>query len=280
MACSPSYAAERLQARRRAGRDDAERHVLHPAGSDAGQAIRRGRGRIGDHPGAVHPEHGAGNRAGKHRCTDLRQSPDLDDHVPGRTGGPEEPFPDRFQLIHVLGQEITEVEMLSGRLDVERLGRILDTILPVEDVDEWFLCGPLAMTDAVRGVLLERAVDAAHVHRELFHVGAPVPRRRPSADSGTTAAGLEGDRHPGRPVAGLTLPRDGDSILDETLRARSDAPYACKNAVCGTCRARVVEGKVEMDSNYALEPDELQRGFVLTCQSHPVTDRVVVDFDQ
>ena len=78
----------------------------------------------------------------------------------------------------------------------------------------------------------------------------------------------------------FTLPRDGDSVLDETLRARSDAPYACKNAVCGTCRAKVVEGKVEMDSNYALEPDELARGYVLTCQSHPVTDRVTVDFDQ
>ena len=84
-------------------------------------------------------------------------------------------FPERFQLVHVLGQEMTEVEMLSGRLDVERLGRILDTIVPVDDVDEWFLCGPLAMTDSVRGVLLERDVDTAHVHRELFHVGAPSP---------------------------------------------------------------------------------------------------------
>ena len=78
----------------------------------------------------------------------------------------------------------------------------------------------------------------------------------------------------------FTLPRDGDSVLDETLRARSDAPYACKNAVCGTCRAKVVEGKVEMDSNYALEPDEIARGYVLTCQAHPTTDTLTVDFDQ
>ena len=78
----------------------------------------------------------------------------------------------------------------------------------------------------------------------------------------------------------FTLPRDGDSVLDEMLRVRSDAPYACKNAVCGTCRAKVVEGKVEMDSNYALEPDEVARGYVLTCQAHPVTDRVIVDYDQ
>jgi ring-1,2-phenylacetyl-CoA epoxidase subunit PaaE len=78
----------------------------------------------------------------------------------------------------------------------------------------------------------------------------------------------------------LTVPRDGDCILDATLRVRSDAPFACKNAVCGTCRARVTEGRVEMDANYALEPDELRRGFILTCQAHPVTDRVVVDFDR
>ena len=112
-------------------------------------------------------------------------------------------FPERFQLIHVLGQEMTEVEMLSGRLDVERLGRILDTIVPVDDVDEWFLCGPLAMTDSVRGVLLERDVDTAHVHRELFHVGAPITRRRPAADPGTPVTGIEGHRHPGRPIADL-----------------------------------------------------------------------------
>jgi ring-1,2-phenylacetyl-CoA epoxidase subunit PaaE len=189
-------------------------------------------------------------------------------------------FPERFQLVHVLGQEMTEVEMLSGRLDVERLGRILDTIIPVDDVDEWFLCGPPAMTDSVRGVLLERDVDTAHVHRELFHVGAPVTRRRPTTDPGAPATGSKVTVIlDGRSLT-FTLPRDGDSVLDETLRARSDAPYACKNAVCGTCRAKVIEGKVEMDSNYALEPDEVARGYVLTGQAHPVTDKVTVDFDQ
>ena len=189
-------------------------------------------------------------------------------------------YPERFQLIHVLGQEMTEVQMLSGRLDVERLGRILDTVVPVDDVDEWFLCGPLAMTDSVRGVLLERDVDSAHVHRELFHVGAPIARRRPVADAAVPVMGSKVTVIlDGRSLT-FTLPRDGDSVLDETLRARSDAPYACKNAVCGTCRAKVVEGKVEMDSNYALEADEIARGYVLTCQAHPVTDRLTVDFDQ
>lgn len=189
-------------------------------------------------------------------------------------------YPARFQLIHVLGQEMTEVEMLSGRLDVERFSRILDTILPVDDVDEWFLCGPLAMTDSIRSVLLQRGVAETLVHRELFHVGAPIPKRRPAATAGTAAVGSEVTvLLDGRSLT-FILPQDGDSILDETLRARPDAPFACKNAVCGTCRAKVVEGKVKMDSNYALEPNEIARGYVLSCQAHPVTDRVVVDFDQ
>ena len=187
-------------------------------------------------------------------------------------------FPARFHLMHVLGHEMTEVELLSGRLDVDRFDRILDTILPVDDVDDWFLCGPLALTDTVRGVLLDRGVDPDHVHRELFHVGA-VPRRRTAAPEVPVSGASVTVILDGRSVD-LTVPADGDSILDATLQVRSDAPFACKNAVCGTCRARVMQGRVEMDANYALEPDEVARGFVLTCQSHPVTDRVIVDFDQ
>ena len=190
-------------------------------------------------------------------------------------------YPDRFQLLHVLVQEASEVEMLSGRLDLDRLHRILDTVLPVEDVDEWFLCGPLTMTDTVRGALLQREVDPAHVHRELFHVGSsPAPQRPPAASRATEGAGsavtvlLDGR------ATTFTLPRDGVSVLAATLEARPDAPFACTNGVCGTCRARVVEGEVTMDSNYALEPEELARGMVLTCQSHPLSDRLTVDYDQ
>ncbi len=188
-------------------------------------------------------------------------------------------YPDRFELIHVIGQESTDVEMLSGRLDVERLGRILDSILPVDDVDDWFLCGPLDMTDAVRGVLAERAVEKSHVHRELFHVGAPAVRRTAAPSAGSENSSTVTVSLDGRSLD-FALARDGEAILDDLLRVRPDAPFACKNAVCGTCRAKVTEGRVEMDSNYALEPDELARGYVLTCQSHPVTERVVVDYDQ
>jgi len=190
-------------------------------------------------------------------------------------------YPERFQLFHVLDQEAQDVELFSGRLDADRLGRILDILVPVEDVDEWFLCGPMPMTDAVREVLLGRGADAGHVHRELFHAGTPAAgSRRPSVSEAAPTTGatvtvlLDGRSQK------FMLPTDGDSILDATLRTRPDVPYACKNAVCGTCRAKVVQGEVAMDANYALEPNEVAAGFVLTCQAHPISDQVTVDYDQ
>ena len=187
-------------------------------------------------------------------------------------------YPSRFQLLHVLAREATDVELLSGRLDGQRLDRILDTLLPVPDVDEWFLCGPLPMTDAVREWLLRRGADPAQVHRELFHLGAPPPAPvpRPAGDVGGAEVRVMLD---GRALT-LRVPPDGESILEATLRVRPDAPYACKNAVCGTCRARLLDGTVRMDSNYALEPDEVARGYVLTCQSHPTSPKVSVDYDR
>jgi ring-1,2-phenylacetyl-CoA epoxidase subunit PaaE len=195
-------------------------------------------------------------------------------------------YPDRFQLIHVLDEEPVDVEILSGRLDAGRLGRILDHLVLPEDVDEWFLCGPLPMTDVAREVLLGYGTDDQHIHRELFFVGPPpaAGSRAPALETVVPAA----DHETGAEVTVLldgrsqtfVLPEDGASILDATLRYRADAPFACKNGVCGTCRAKVVEGKVRMDANYALEPVDVAAGYALACQSHPAADRVVLDFDQ
>lgn len=191
-------------------------------------------------------------------------------------------YPDRFQLIHVLDEEPLDVEILSGRLDADRLGRILDHLVLPDDVDEWFLCGPLPMTDVARKVLLAYGADDQHLHRELFFVGPP-----PAADSRTPAV-QAAEPETGAEVTVMldgrsqtfVLPEDGASILDATLRYRADAPFACKNGVCGTCRAKVTEGKVRMDANYALEPADVAAGYALACQSHPAADRVVLDFDQ
>jgi ring-1,2-phenylacetyl-CoA epoxidase subunit PaaE len=189
---------------------------------------------------------------------------------------------DRFQLIHVLDEEPLDVEILSGRLDAGRLDRILDHLVIPEDVDEWFLCGPLPMTDVARDVLLGHGADDEHIHRELFFVGPPptASSRASAASAAEPEAGAEVTvMLDGRSQA-FVLPEDGSSILEATLRYRADAPFACKNGVCGTCRAKVVQGQVRMDANYALEPAELAAGYVLACQSHPAADRVVLDFDQ
>ena len=189
-------------------------------------------------------------------------------------------YPDRFQLIHVLDEEPVDVEILSGRLDADRLGRILDRLVYPDDVDEWFLCGPLPMTDVAREVLLAYGADEARIHRELFFVGPPPAATDRATDQAAPEEGasvtvlLDGRSQT------FVLPADGASILDVTLRYRADAPFACKNGVCGTCRAKVIEGEVRMDHNYALEPAELAAGYVLACQSHPAADRVVLDFDQ
>lgn len=196
-------------------------------------------------------------------------------------------YPGRFQLIHVLSREASDVELFHGRLDRERLERLLDALVPVETVDEWYLCGPFGMVTGAEALLRERGVDAHHVHHEIFFVGAgdgpasaPVHRLPRDVTSGPSAP----------PVAVVTVTLDGrttavpmtsrdESVLDALLRVRPDAPFSCTGGVCGTCRARLVDGEVTMDRNYALEPEELEAGVVLTCQAHPVTDTVRLDYD-
>jgi len=186
-------------------------------------------------------------------------------------------FLGRFQLIHVLGHEAQDAEILSGRLDPDRLTTLLDTF-GGDAVDSWFLCGPRPLTDMVTTTLLARGVPAGSVHRELFHADALPPRRA----NAPAAAGpgfrvsviLDGRR------TDFTMPGDTEPVLDAALRLRGDLPFACTNGVCGTCRCKLTAGSVELAQNYALEPDELARGYVLACQSYPTSDGVVMDFDQ
>jgi ring-1,2-phenylacetyl-CoA epoxidase subunit PaaE len=188
-------------------------------------------------------------------------------------------YPERFHLVHVLSREQQDVELFSGRLDGDRLTRILKSLMPVEDVDEWLLCGPQQMVLDLRDLILDNGVDAHAIHTELFHAD-PVPRAAAppaasSVGSGTSHVTFKLD---GR-SSDLQLAPDGVGILEAALEVRSDLPFACRGGVCGTCRAKLVEGTVEMEVNYALEPEEIEQGYVLTCQSHPTSDRVVVDYD-
>jgi ring-1,2-phenylacetyl-CoA epoxidase subunit PaaE len=188
--------------------------------------------------------------------------------------------PTRLELIHVLSREPQDVDLFTGRIDAEKLRALLGTLISAEAVDEWYLCGPYEMVEALRPALADAGVDPAHVHFELFHVeDAPPPARRRERPAGAEPDSTVTITLDGR-ASTFPLDRDGDRILDAALRVRNDAPYACKGGVCGTCRAKLVEGEVEMERNFALEPDEVADGFVLACQSHPVSERVVLDFDQ
>ncbi|MCX5200114.1 2Fe-2S iron-sulfur cluster-binding protein [Streptomyces sp. NBC_00237] len=187
-------------------------------------------------------------------------------------------FPDRFQLVTALSREEQQSGLPSGRLDEERLTGLLPALLPVADIDGWYLCGPLGLVQGAERALRGLGVGRDRIHEEIFHVddgatSAAPAAAVPTAVGGTLTATLDGR-------SGTWPVQDGESLLETVLRARADAPYACKGGVCGTCRAFLVRGEVRMDRNYALEEEETDAGYVLACQSHPATGEVELDFDR
>lgn len=190
-------------------------------------------------------------------------------------------YPTRLVLHHVLSREQRTAPLMSGRLDEERLRTIFGALILPDTVDEWFLCGPFALVDLCREVLADLGVPREHVRFELFTTGdAPAERgpRKVEVRQGEKAVRIEINLD--GVSSTVESPVDAhESVLNAALRVRPDAPFACSGGVCGTCRARVVDGSVTMTENYALEPDEIERGYVLTCQSHPTSDRLVVDYD-
>ncbi|KUJ67964.1 phenylacetic acid degradation protein [Streptomyces albus subsp. albus] len=195
----------------------------------------------------------------------LEEVADLKDH-----------WPDRFQLVSVLSREEQQAGLVSGRLDEERLAALLPTLLPVGSVDGWFLCGPYGLVQGAERALRGLGVPRNRVHQEIFHVddgASPTPARADAPAHSTVTATLDGR-------SGSWSVQDGESLLETVLRNRSDAPYACKGGVCGTCRAFLVSGEVRMDRNFALEADEVDAGYVLACQSHPLGEEVELDFDR
>ncbi|MFG3720864.1 1,2-phenylacetyl-CoA epoxidase subunit PaaE [Streptomyces massasporeus] len=187
-------------------------------------------------------------------------------------------YPTRFQLAHVLSREPREAEVLSGRLDAERLSALVDALVDVESADHWWLCGPHGMVRAAQEVLTGLGVPADRVHQELFYADDEPVREVHHAETGPTG-----------PVSQVTVTLDGRSttsplprdrsLLEGAQQTRPDLPFACKGGVCGTCRALVTDGKADMRRNFALEPSEVDAGYVLTCQSFPVSEELTVDFD-
>ena len=185
-------------------------------------------------------------------------------------------FPERFHLIHFFSREPQPVELFSGRISPDRLQRLFSRVVDADSVDAWFLCGPQRMVAEVEAFLRERGTAPEDIHHELFYEGeaavAPPPLKN---KEGTARVEFTLD---GRASA-VAVDPDGPSILDHALAVRRELPFACKGGVCATCKARVTEGEVRMDKNWALMEAEVGRGLVLTCQSHPVSERVVLDYD-
>lgn len=183
----------------------------------------------------------------------------------------------RFQLFHILSREGSDVPLLSGRIDGEKLETIHQVLLGPTEVDGWYLCGPYDMVMTARETLTGLGVEESAIHDELFFAG-PLDTSK-----------LPPEPPPGEGSVDLTVILDGravdtrmtqdTSILDAALRVRSELPFSCKGGMCATCKGRIEEGEVEMTKNYALVDSEVDAGFVLTCQAHPVTDRVVVRYD-
>ncbi|MYS86199.1 1,2-phenylacetyl-CoA epoxidase subunit PaaE [Embleya scabrispora] len=186
--------------------------------------------------------------------------------------------PARFELAHVLSREPREVDLLSGRLDHDRLRTLIDGLVVAEHADHWWLCGPHGMIRDARRALAALGVPDDRVHQELFFADdtpPPAVRREDAKAQG--------------PVSRVTVVLDGRStvadlprdatVLDAAARLRPDVPFACKGGVCGTCRALVRDGDADMRRNYALDPAETEAGYVLTCQTYPASDTLTVDFD-
>jgi ring-1,2-phenylacetyl-CoA epoxidase subunit PaaE len=191
-------------------------------------------------------------------------------------------FLNRLRIYHILIREKTDVELNYGRIDVDKLELLFTKLIDLNNCDEFFLCGPEEMIFCIKGYLTGKNVPSDKIHFELFTI--------PGQKSSTVKTETKEVRESG-PKANVSVKLDGimfdfelgfegDSILDAALKQGADLPYACKGGVCTTCKAKITEGEVNMDVNWGLEPDEVEKGYILTCQSHPKTDKVVVDFDQ
>jgi len=187
-------------------------------------------------------------------------------------------FIERLSVFHVISGEEQDIPILHGRLDGEKVRVLLRSLVPAESVDHVFICGPAGMSVDIEATCREIGIAENRIHVERFvseFGGKPRPKSvvPPSAPPKALAALIIDGKRREVPVA------DGEAILDAALRAGVDLPFACKGGMCSTCRARLVEGEAQMEVNYSLEPWELEKGFILTCQARPVTDSVVVDYD-
>jgi ring-1,2-phenylacetyl-CoA epoxidase subunit PaaE len=181
----------------------------------------------------------------------------------------------------VFSREQQDVDLYNGRIDADKCGQLFSRWIDVKTLDAAFICGPQAMTETVRDQLKVNGMSTERIHFELFAaVGSAQKREAREAaaaqDSSVSRITVISD---GRALA-FDLPRNTQSVLDAGNAIGAELPYSCKAGVCSTCKCKVIEGEVEMDSNHALEDYEVAAGYVLSCQTFPISDKVVLDFDQ
>lgn len=186
----------------------------------------------------------------------------------------------RLRLFHVLSDETRDVDLLSGLMTQDKIAALLSKLIDVERVDRFLICGPGPMIEGCRNALEEAGVGEDRIKLELFG-SAPPPQAGPAQKPDPSHMGRAADvtlilngQH-----SEFKLPFDGVPVLDTALANNVDLPFACKGGVCCTCKAKLVEGEVTMDINYGLEKEEIAAGYILTCQSRPKSDRLVIDFD-
>jgi len=189
---------------------------------------------------------------------------------------------DRLRVYHILSREHMDVPLFNGRISATKAVDFCNRLIDINTIDEAFICGPEEMILSVREKLIELGMPSANVHIELFsspdqpkvaHQKWAAEHKEDTGFKSKVSIRLDGV------TFDMELGYNEDSILDAALRNGADLPYACKGGVCCTCRAKLVKGEVDMEVNYALEHDEVEKGFILTCQSHPKTEEVIVDFD-
>lgn len=187
----------------------------------------------------------------------------------------------RLSIVHVLESEAQDIELFTGRVDAAKCEALFQTWIDLPSVTTAFICGPEPMMLAIAGALKEHGLAEAQIKFELFASGQPGrAKKRVISEAASTSNSTEATVTLDGATRSFRMPKAGVSLLDAALEANIDAPYACKAGVCSTCRAKVLEGETEMAVNHALEDYEVKQGYVLTCQCFPLSDKVVVSYDQ
>jgi ring-1,2-phenylacetyl-CoA epoxidase subunit PaaE len=192
-------------------------------------------------------------------------------------------YMNRLAVHFLLSREQTDAAIYSGRIDAEKLSRLSEKLIDVPGMDDIFICGPEQMIFTAKAWFEQQGIDKKKIHFELF----TTPGETSAVSNKVYEAGKEESAAEKSKVTvkldgiafDFDLPYDGETVLEAALQQGADLPFSCKGGVCSTCKAKLIEGKVDMDTNYALEQEEVDAGFILTCQSHPRSERIVIDFD-